>query len=62
MDSVGMLDKKLAEVPVGSLVDITYTGTSIIESGDWKGELAHQFDVSFENAAVTETAEVKSPF
>jgi uncharacterized protein with NRDE domain len=42
----GQLAKKMANVPEGSYVEVTYDGQSAIKSGQFKGTKAHNFRVA----------------
>ncbi len=46
--SAGNLGKKMAEVPAGSYVEITYEGKTPMKSGPFKGTPAHGFSVAYE--------------
>lgn len=45
LNSAGQLDKAFEDLPEGSLVQITYNGTSVIEKGKYKGKDAHLIEV-----------------
>ncbi len=45
LNGAGMLNKAMAEIEEGQLVQITYTGTSTIEKGKFAGKDAHTMEV-----------------
>lgn len=44
-NSSGMLDKKIAQLKAGDIVDIIYTGSTVMKGGKWAGKSAHSFEV-----------------
>ena len=45
INGCGQLDKKFATIAEGSTVKVIYKGKEVMESGNFKGNEAHQFSV-----------------
>lgn len=56
INGTGKLDKLLAEVPKGSLVEITYLGKVTLNKGKLKGKAIHDFEVSYDDSAIAKAA------
>lgn len=45
LNTIGMLDKALSDVTSGSLIQITYNGSNVMETGIFAGKEAHAVEV-----------------
>lgn len=46
LNSAGQLDKGMEQVEEGSVIQIIYKGTSVMEGGEYAGQEAHNMEVS----------------
>jgi hypothetical protein len=46
LNTAGQLDKGMDQVEIGDLVKVMYNGSAEMQGGDYKGEMAHNMEVS----------------
>lgn len=57
LNSCGSLNYKMEDVLIGSTVRVEYTGTTVLDKGDFEGTEAHTVDVSIDESTVPEEQE-----